>query len=253
MDHKNDRRFAQTLARGIQVLKAFRPNDGPLGNLELSERTGIPKSTISRLTFTLSALGYLEHLNTFEKYRLGPAAISLGSIANATIPFMENATEIMQSLATDVKALVGLTMRDADRMLITHCWRPFNAPSIWLNVGFRLPLFTTSSGLTFLSSLPEGSDKTLMESYKGKSDFDEVAVSKAVIEGRNNLMTKGFNAASGNWNPTINAVAVPFRSPSFTEPLVFFCGAPSDMISQEQLDKELGPKLAEHVRKLDIV
>ncbi len=253
MNYKSDRRFAQTLARGIQVLKAFRTTDGPLGNLELSKRTGIPKSTISRLTFTLSELGYLEHLTTYEKYRLGPAAISLGSIANATIPFMENASEIMQALATDVKALVGLTMRDGDRMLLTHSWRPFNAPSIWLNVGFRLPLFTSCSGLTFLASLPEGAEKVFIDSCNNKSEPNEEAIMQQIYDGRNSLITKGFYATSGSWNPSINAVAVPFRTPSFNEPLVYFCGAPSDMISKEHLETELGPNLAENVRRLDLV
>ena len=54
-----DRRFATTLSRGLSVLRAFRPSDDGLGNAEIAARTGLPKSTVSRLTYTLQALGYL--------------------------------------------------------------------------------------------------------------------------------------------------------------------------------------------------
>lgn len=57
----NDRRFATTLARGLSVLRAFRPSNDGLGNAEIAERTGLPRSTVSRLTFTLQTLGYLTH------------------------------------------------------------------------------------------------------------------------------------------------------------------------------------------------
>jgi DNA-binding IclR family transcriptional regulator len=54
-----DRQFVNGLARGLEVLRAFRPDDGPLGNHALAERTGLPRSTVSRLTYTLTSLGYL--------------------------------------------------------------------------------------------------------------------------------------------------------------------------------------------------
>ena len=58
---KNDRHFVTALARGLDVLSAFRSRDRTLGNQELARRCGLPKSTISRLTYTLTKQGYLEH------------------------------------------------------------------------------------------------------------------------------------------------------------------------------------------------
>ena len=74
-DESQDRRFATTLARGLSVLRAFRPSDDGLGNAEISERTGLPKSTVSRLTFTLQSLGYLTHAGRHDLYRPGPALL----------------------------------------------------------------------------------------------------------------------------------------------------------------------------------
>jgi hypothetical protein len=44
-----DRSFVVALSRGLDVLRAFRPNDGLLGNQEIAARTNLPKPTISRL------------------------------------------------------------------------------------------------------------------------------------------------------------------------------------------------------------
>jgi DNA-binding IclR family transcriptional regulator len=70
-----DRSFVVALSRGLDVLRAFRPNDGLLGNQEIAARTNLPKPTISRLTYTLTKLGYLTPVPRFDKYQLAPAAI----------------------------------------------------------------------------------------------------------------------------------------------------------------------------------
>ncbi|MGE3712302.1 MAG: helix-turn-helix domain-containing protein, partial [Hyphomicrobiaceae bacterium] len=56
-----DRKFVAAIGRAFEILRAFRPGEGPLGNNELSAATGLPKATVSRLTHTLTRLGYLNH------------------------------------------------------------------------------------------------------------------------------------------------------------------------------------------------
>ena len=58
-DATGDRQFAIALARGLEVLRAFGPADRSLTNRELCDRTGLPKATVSRMTHTLTLLGYL--------------------------------------------------------------------------------------------------------------------------------------------------------------------------------------------------
>jgi len=79
----SDRNFVVALSRGLDVLRAFRPQDGLLGNQEIAARTNLPKPTISRLTYTLTKLGYLTPVPRFEKYQLAPAAMALGLVMNS--------------------------------------------------------------------------------------------------------------------------------------------------------------------------
>src|SRR5918997_2052925 len=66
-DDPKDRKFVTALARGLEVLRAFTPTEGLLGNGEIAERTGLPKPTVSRLTYTLTKLGYLAHVERLGK------------------------------------------------------------------------------------------------------------------------------------------------------------------------------------------
>ena len=45
-----DRNFVTALARGLELLRCFRDGEVTLTNSDFSERTGLPKATISRLT-----------------------------------------------------------------------------------------------------------------------------------------------------------------------------------------------------------
>ena len=65
------------LARGLEVLRCFTPLEPMLGNKEISVRTGLPKPTVSRLTYTLTKLGYLRHNMRLGKYQLKDAAPKL--------------------------------------------------------------------------------------------------------------------------------------------------------------------------------
>ena len=74
-----DRQFVTSLHRGLEILRAFRPADkAGLGNSELAERTGLPNSTVSRLTFTLLKSGYLVYDEGTGRYRMGVPVLSLG-------------------------------------------------------------------------------------------------------------------------------------------------------------------------------
>ena len=62
-----DRQFVVALARGLELLRAFSFDDSFLGNQEIAARTGLPKPTISRLTHTLTKLGYLNYSERLGK------------------------------------------------------------------------------------------------------------------------------------------------------------------------------------------
>ncbi|MGO1118827.1 IclR family transcriptional regulator [Rhodovibrionaceae bacterium A322] len=253
-DKEGDRKFATTLARGLSVLRAFRPSDGPIGNQEIAERTGLPKSTISRLTYTLTMLGYLDHLKNIEKYRLGPAVLTLGNVARANLPFMDISSPIMQQLADETGTLAALTVRDGLGMLYAHCWRPRDVASIWLEVGRRIPVYGTASGLCYLACIPDDDRQRLYAELRdsGISAKELKTIERDVERSQQDMITRGYVTSVGGWVKTINAVAVPFRSRELSQSYVFNCGALADSLSEQQLHDSVGPALARRVRELEM-
>src|SRR4029450_7720488 len=67
----------QGLGRGPSVLRGFRPGGGGVSTAEIAARTGLSRPTVSRLTQTLTALGYLAYVPRLGRYTLGAAIASL--------------------------------------------------------------------------------------------------------------------------------------------------------------------------------
>src|ERR1700693_3926329 len=135
----HDRKFVTALARGLDVLRAFTPSEGVLGNQEIVTRTGLPKATVSRLTYTLTKLGYLSHIERLGKYQLAPAALSIGYSALANLRIRQIARPYMQELADYSGASVALGSRDRTNIVyIEHC-RSEQAGMLRLDLGPRIP------------------------------------------------------------------------------------------------------------------
>ena len=239
-----DRKFANTLARGMAVLRAFRASDNGLTHAEIATRTGLPKPTISRLTYTLCELGYLSHGGRNERFRLGPAAVALGSVAALSISFVDMASEAMQKLADDTGTLALIAVRDGDRMLLAKTWRPREAATIWLEPGHRIPIFGSSSGQAVLSSLGDDRFAALNP---------DAALTEFRATGYDQLIGQGFIIApeGTRYASTVSAVSVPYFATEFGEPVAFTCGALPRDLPNDRMLAEVGPALRDTVRALE--
>jgi DNA-binding IclR family transcriptional regulator len=248
-----DRRFATTLARGLSVLRAFRPSDDGLGNAEIAERTGLPKSTVSRLTFTLQALGYLTHARRHDRYRPGPALLALGNVAASSISCVELAGVIMQRLADETRTLALLLVRDENKMLIAKTWRPRGVASLWLEVGHRLPFNGSSSGHAFLGAHSDDGFARTVAAAQGDRGLTPERANTVRKSAYGQLVGQGFVIAPPDeyFAANIHAVATPFHSRDLGEPVIFTCGAMPADLSVERMQTDVGPKLHAAVQELE--
>ncbi|QFU08013.1 Pca regulon regulatory protein [Rhodobacteraceae bacterium THAF1] len=249
----NDRRFATTLARGLSVLRAFRPSDDGLGNAEIAERTGLPKSTVSRLTYTLHSLGYLTHARFGDRYRPGPALLALGNVASASIGFTEVAGPIMQRLADETRTLALLAVRDRDRLLLTKVWRPTGVSSIWLDVGARVPFRGSSSGTCFLAALDDAALPGVVVDAGRDRDLTKAHADRIRADGYAQLTKRGFAICppADYFAANIHAVSSPFHPRDMAEPVVFTCGALPADLPESRMVAEVGPALRAAVATLE--
>lgn len=239
-----DRKFANTLGRGLGILRVFHASDNGLTHAEIAARTGLPKPTISRLTYTLCELGYLAHGGRNERFRLGPAAVALGSVASLSNSFVDLASDTMQQLADETGTLALIAVRDGARMLLVKTWRPSGAATIWLDPGQRIPVYGSSSGLAVLASL----DK---DKFAPLDDGGEMTQFRQ--EGYDQLIGQGFAVAPAptRYASTVNAVSVPYYATEFGESVAFTCGALPRDLPDSRMFAEVGPALRDAVRCLE--
>jgi DNA-binding IclR family transcriptional regulator len=90
------------LDRAFSILFAFRADDCPLTLAELSQRTGLYKSTLLRIAGSLIHHRFLVRL-TDGRYRLGPAGLTLGSIYQTSL----NISDVLMPLMRDLNRALG--------------------------------------------------------------------------------------------------------------------------------------------------
>src|SRR5690348_16941656 len=148
---KQDRHFVTALSRGLDVLSCFRSGSRLLGNQDISERCSLPKSTVSRLTYTLTKLGYLHYVRESGKYRLGTATLALGSAVLGRFDVRDLARPLMQELADATGTSVALGARQRLSMVCIEVCKGNAVLSLNMQVGMRLPLATSAIGRSYLA------------------------------------------------------------------------------------------------------
>ena len=259
-DHSNrsdpfpgDPQFIGALHRGLEILRCFRVTDGSLGNQELAERSGLPKATVSRLTYTLSKLGYLVYLNDEGKYRMGVPVLGLGYACLGGMKIRETAQPHMQELADYAGdgALVSLGGRDDLSIIYVACARSPGVISLQLNVGSRISLARSSIGRAYLAAIKDEEREALMERLRGHYGEQRwPKIRRSIHASIEEIRTRGFCLIE-DWAPQVNAVGVPFRH-SQPDPsmLAFNIGGPSYVLTAERLRKDLGPRLVDMANKV---
>src|SRR5258706_16084240 len=151
-EHDGDRQFATTLARGLEVLRCFTPVEPMLGNKEISVRTGLPKPTVSRLTYTLTKLGYLRHNMRMGKYQLGSAVLSIGYPLLASMNVRHVARPLLKELADYCNGSVSMGVRDRLNMVYVESCRSGNGITTLPDIGTSVPIAQSVIGRAFLAA-----------------------------------------------------------------------------------------------------
>jgi DNA-binding IclR family transcriptional regulator len=247
---KSDRHFVTALARGLDVLTCFHTGDAMLGNGELAARCGLPKSTVSRLAQTLERLGYLRYVGEVAKYRLGNAALGLGSAMLAGYAIRQLARPMMQEVADFSQAVVALGVRVGLGIIYVEVCRNKAAMTLSLDVGSRVPLATTAIGRAYFAVAGDAERQDIVRQLRagGASWLRHRRGLEAGIEQHRKI---GCCGSFGDWQSDIHGVAVGFRPGGSLPAMALNCGGPSFSLSRGFLLTEVRPRLAAVVRGLE--
>ena len=242
MRDKSDRQFVTALARGLELLRCFTPQRPYLGNQDLCQMTGIPKGTITRLTYTLVKLGYLKQSTNSSKYQLSAGVLGFGYTMMANISINNLVTPYMEELANYADSAVAMATRDRLMMVYLNVVQGVGTTTMQRNVGSYLPIHLSSMGRACLASMAPAEQEFILDAIRSKYKDDWLKIRRGLDKAFRDYEEYGYCFSISEWQKDVNAVATAMMHP--TEGLLTFnCGAPSFVLSRTKLEEDIAPRL----------
>jgi len=237
-------------ARALELLSAFTPGEPCLGNRELADRTGLPASTVTRLTQSLVVSGYLRHITQERKYRLAPAVLGLGHGAVAHSEVQRIARNHMQTFADQHKVHVNLSSRDRLDMVVLESCRDLGTTIDFdMRFGVRVGIESSPLGWALLAALPDLERHYLLEKIERRMPREWQRLRRRCSEAIHQVHERGFCLDLAGWNEDLCMVAAPVRLRG-QAPLVLACVGAGSRMSRSRVEREVGPRLVTRIDAL---
>ena len=200
------------LNRAIDVLEILATSEGEVSLHELSSKTGIPKSTLFRILFTLEKRKFIEQDYERKKFGLGLKLWELGNIKIEKSELSATAVKYMKRLSDKVNENVFLGVLDQSDVIYLQKVESSARVKTVTKLGRRAPAYCTATGQAILAFCTK-------EQIEEKFPLpDLMRYSKNTIISRDKLLKKletiredGYAIADGEFNPELLCISVPIR------------------------------------------
>lgn len=205
-------KHVQGLSRGLAILRALNRAEGNWASIrELSEATGLHRTTVRRLLETLQAEGLVRRSPSDDSYRLTleVRALSEGFTDDEWISQVASPVlgELLQKVVwpSDLTTLDGLTMRIRET---THRFSPLSFHRAM--VRRCLPLLTTAAGRAYLAFCPDAEREDLLdrleETFGGLPE--STGGRRALVTMLEKCRAAGYASNLGEWETEQKFVAL---------------------------------------------
>ena len=240
----------QVVSRAFDVLRCFEGHDSRLGNLEISNRCGLPRSTVSRLTHTLTRMGQLVYLPRDQKYRIGPSAVAMSASMMKGLQLRNLIRLRLQDVAEQLPGTVGFVVPDRFHLVYLQFARSASALGLHEGTGSRISMASTAAGAAYTAALaPEVGDAFIADMEREAPEAAKI-LRPRIEANRQSLHERGYVVACGLWSPHINGLAVPIWSPQYQTFVVITIGLLSSMYDEQRLHAEVAPLMVALGRSL---
>src|SRR5262245_21035877 len=152
-DGSGDPNFMTSLARGLQVMRAFSEFKRNLTISQVSQATGLSRAAARRCLHTLTKLGYMGEDD--RRYFLRPQVLALAHAYLSSTPLAVAAQPYLDDVSRALHESCSAAILDGDHIIYICRSAENRIMSINLLVGTRLPAYCTSMGQVLLAHLPE--------------------------------------------------------------------------------------------------
>lgn len=154
--------FIEALARGLDVITAFRPGRPVLSLAEVATATGLARPTARRILLTLEELGYVRP--TGRGYALTPRVLDLGVAYVQSMGLWDVARPHLERLVERTDESCSIAQLDGSDIVYVARVSVPRIVALAVQIGTRFPALPTSLGKVQLAALtPDGLEAVLAQ------------------------------------------------------------------------------------------
>ena len=215
--------FIEAIARGLDVIRAFRPGQPVMSLASVAAASSLPRPTARRILLTLEQLGYVRQAGgqqapgqgpglTPGGYELTPRVLDLGMSYVLSRGLWEIARPHMEALVARTMESTSIAQLDGSDIVYVARVAVPKIVALSVTIGTRFPAMQTSLGKVLLAALPAAeAERVLAEPSRSgitprwQPDAAERAAALREVRARGWALTDEQLALG------IRSVAVPLR------------------------------------------
>jgi len=152
----------QVIDRAAQILECFHFDAHELSVREISQRTGLHKSTAHRILIALQYNGFIQQNPETGNYHLGIKLFKLGQLAVMRLNLRDIARPLLRVLMEETRETVHLAILDEEQVFYLEKVEGPYALRMPSRVGRHIPAYCTSLGKAMLSCLEEAEIRRML-------------------------------------------------------------------------------------------
>jgi IclR family pca regulon transcriptional regulator len=144
--------FIEALARGLEVIAAFRPGQPVMALTEVTAATGLARPTVRRILLTLTELGYVRAEG--RGFALTPKVLELGVAYVRSMGLWDIARPHMERLVQRTNESCSIAQLDGPDIVYVARVAVPKIVGLTVQIGTKFPALPTSLGKVLLAALP---------------------------------------------------------------------------------------------------
>lgn len=229
----------RSVDRALDLLSALGRSGRPVGPTELSQTTGMPKTTTLRLLSVLEHRG-LVHRSS-GRYELGFGIISLAHVFLQTNSLARVALPVLERLSSESGETASLYVREGfDRVVVQRVESPHTLRYA-IGIGQRLPLHLGSAGHVLCAAMADGELKALLDRIPEIRLASGSTMTRAEFAQRlEAVRQRGYDISYGERELGLASIAAPVLGAVGETIAVVMATGPQSRMTEEKIDRLVG-------------
>ena len=235
----SDRDYVNSLARGLEVIRAFTRTQPRMTLSEIARATGLTRASVRRFLLTLVREGYAE---TDGKYfGLKPKVLELGYAALSSMSFLDVIQPIIAQLAASLQeSCFVAVLDDTDVVYVASALPPNRIVSISVSLGSRAPAHCVSTGRVLVASLPEDEQLEYLKKATLTKLTPYTVTSKVKLRSLiEETKVKGWSIVDQEREVGLRSISVPVRDRASKVIAALNVACPSSRVTPEDMHSKI--------------